>query len=87
MKSENDPIVLSTQGFGVASPSVFLNYQQLIEERYPKAEYTYVLLLAGAVLILFALLFGRKREIQIEKKEIQPASEMQKAIETLSENE
>jgi uncharacterized membrane protein len=39
------------------------------------------------VLILFALLFGRKREIQIEKKEIQPTSEMQKVIETLSENE
>ncbi|MFH1773458.1 MAG: MarR family transcriptional regulator [Methanobacteriota archaeon] len=87
LKSENDSIVLSTQGFGVASPSVFLNYQQLIEERYPKAEYTYVLLLAGAVLILFALLFRRKREIQIEKKEIQPSSEMQKVIETLSENE
>ncbi|MDI6655466.1 MAG: hypothetical protein QME59_06235 [Candidatus Hydrothermarchaeota archaeon] len=102
LKSENDSIVLSMQGFGVASPSVFLNYQHLIEERYPKAGYTYVLLLAGAVLILFALLFRRKigrhasflteifrrkREIQIEKKEIQPSSEMQKVIETLSENE
>jgi len=85
LKSENDSIVLTMQGFGVASPSVFLNCQQLIEERYPKADYTYVLLLAGAVLILFALLFGKKRKI--EKKEIQPNSEMQKVIETLSENE
>lgn len=93
---DNDSLVLSAQGYRIASPTVVVDYKQSIQEAEGEPEWTFDPILAGIVIvsaILIIYIFRKKQNPELvkgtetSKKEIHITVGMQKVIDTLSDNE
>lgn len=92
--AEDESLAVEIQGFDINDPSLALNYKLMPPQPKSEIEKYAVLIISCALISIFILALWKwraketiKGEIMEERREIVLTPEMQKVIETLSENE